>query len=159
MNEARIYLDLPLHAYPGTTNARDHLPSCVPPLLPATGWVGSLPKEHPLSTPSWDGRGHGGTGISTSCASTTPFGLALGPTNPTRTDLPSETLDIRGLWFSHSFRYSCQHSHFRSLHHSFPYGFNAPGTLAYCSVPTYRTRSFGGRLKPRYIFGAESLDQ
>jgi hypothetical protein len=32
---------------------------------------------------------------------------------------------------------------------------NAPLPL----VPEGRTRSFGGRLKPRYIFGAESLDQ
>ena len=45
--EARICLDLPLHAYPGTTNARDHLPSCVPPLLPATGWVGSSRRTAP----------------------------------------------------------------------------------------------------------------
>jgi hypothetical protein len=28
------------------------------------------------------GRGHGGTGISTSCASTTPLGLALAPDLP-----------------------------------------------------------------------------
>jgi hypothetical protein len=49
--EGRICLDLPLPPYPGTTNARVHLPSCVPPLLPASGWVGSLPKEQPLSDP------------------------------------------------------------------------------------------------------------
>ena len=36
----------------------------------------------PLATPHWNGRGHGGTGISTSCASTTPFGLALAPDSP-----------------------------------------------------------------------------
>lgn len=35
--EARICLVLPLHAYPGTTNARAHLPSCVPPSLPSPG--------------------------------------------------------------------------------------------------------------------------
>ena len=35
------------------------------------------------------------TGIFTCCPSATPFGLALGPTNPTRIDLPSETLDFR----------------------------------------------------------------
>ena len=46
--------------------------------------VGSLfPKEEqPLSTRVWAGRGHGGTGISTGCASTTPFGLALAPDLP-----------------------------------------------------------------------------
>ena len=36
----------------------------------------------PLATSDWNGRGHGGTGISTSCASTTPFGLALAPDSP-----------------------------------------------------------------------------
>ena len=34
---------------PGTTNARDHLPSCVPSLLTASQWVGSSPKRQPLS--------------------------------------------------------------------------------------------------------------
>ena len=38
----------------------------------------------------------GGTGILTCCPSPTPFGLGLGPTNPTRINLPSETLDLRG---------------------------------------------------------------
>ena len=57
-----------------------------------------------------------GSGILTGCPSTTPFGLALGPTNPTRTDLPSETLGFRGIWFSHISRYSCQHSHSCSPH-------------------------------------------
>jgi hypothetical protein len=61
-----------------------------------------------------------GTGILTSCPSPTPFGLGLGPTNPTRTNLPSETLDVRRTCFSHVFRYSCQHSHFRSLQRSLP---------------------------------------
>ena len=37
------------------------------------------------------------TGILTCCPSATRFRLALGPTNPTRINLPSETLDIRGL--------------------------------------------------------------
>ena len=53
-----------------------------------------------------------GTGILTSCPSPTPFGLGLGPTNPTRINLPSETLGLRGTCFSHVLRYSCQHSHF-----------------------------------------------
>ena len=37
------------------------------------------PEGQPLSNSDWVGRGHGGTGISTCCASTTPFGLALAP--------------------------------------------------------------------------------
>ena len=52
------------------------------------------------------------TGILTCCPSSTPLDLDLGPTNPTRIDLPSETLDFRWGWFSHPSRYSYQHSHF-----------------------------------------------
>ena len=51
-NEARICLGLSLHAYPGTTIARDHLPSCVPLQLSAPMWVGSFRGRnpgHPLS--------------------------------------------------------------------------------------------------------------
>ena len=39
-------------------------------------------RTSPLGAPHWVGRGHGGTGISTSCASTTPLGLALAPDLP-----------------------------------------------------------------------------
>ncbi len=51
LNEGRIYLDLVLHAYPTSTNAWVHLPSCVTPLLTASRWVvSSFPKERqPLS--------------------------------------------------------------------------------------------------------------
>ena len=41
IDEGRTYLDLSLHAYPRTTIAWAHLPSCVPALLAATLWVGS----------------------------------------------------------------------------------------------------------------------
>ena len=78
---APTLIGTPLHAYPRTTIAWDHLPSCVPLQLPATG--GSVrSEEQPLSTRRWAWRGHGGTGISTGCASTTPFGLALAPDSP-----------------------------------------------------------------------------
>ena len=36
----------------------------------------------------------------TGCPSTTPFGLALGPTNPERINLAQETLDFRRPGFS-----------------------------------------------------------
>ena len=36
-------------------------------------------EDSPLATPGFTGRARGGTGISTGCASTTPFGLALAP--------------------------------------------------------------------------------
>ncbi len=39
-------------------------------------------KRRPLATKDWLGRAHGGTGISTGCASTTPLGLALAPDSP-----------------------------------------------------------------------------
>ena len=61
-----------------------------------------------------------GTGILTGCPSPTLLSLGLGPTNPTRTDLPSETLDLRRTWFSHVSRYSCQHSHSRAVQRSLP---------------------------------------
>jgi hypothetical protein len=68
---------------PGTTNAWVHLPSCVPSLLASPQWVGSSPeRDSPLATAVRHGRGHGGTGISTGCASTTPLGLALAPDSP-----------------------------------------------------------------------------
>ena len=77
----RISLGPALHAYPRTTNAWVHLPSCVPPSLPLPQSVGS-PEGSPLVPVVRDWRGHGGTGISTSCASTTPLGLALAPDSP-----------------------------------------------------------------------------
>ena len=53
-------------------------PLCLPP---PRGSV-RLRRDSPLATRSWYGRGHGGTGISTGCASTTPCGLALAPDLP-----------------------------------------------------------------------------
>jgi hypothetical protein len=61
-----------------------------------------------------------GTGLFTCCPSPTPCGLGLGPTNPTRIDLPSETLGIRRMRFSRMLRYSCRHSHLPPLHAGFP---------------------------------------
>ena len=101
-------------------------PTRLAPALPTAGQPTLL--RHPFAQTL-----SRGTGILTCCPSATPFGLALGPTNPTRIDLPSETLDLRGLWFSHSLRYSCQHSHFWPLHSSLRYCFLATRTLAYCS--------------------------
>jgi hypothetical protein len=44
--------------------------------------LGRFARKQPLSTTSWNDRIHSGTGISTSCASTTPLGLALAPDSP-----------------------------------------------------------------------------
>ena len=56
-----------------------------------------------------------GTGLLTGCPSSTPSGLDLGPTNPTRTDLPSEPLDSRRTRFSHVF---ATHASILTPHHS-----------------------------------------
>ena len=70
-------------------------PTCLPRVQPAPGrptllrppfatrhQVGRFGRSHPLSNSNWVGREHGGTRISTCCASTTPFGLALAPDSP-----------------------------------------------------------------------------
>ena len=74
---------------------------------------------------------HIGTGILTCCPSPTTFVLGLGPTNPTRINLPSEPLGFRRMRFTRISRYSYRHSHFLALHRSSQYGFDARGTLPY----------------------------
>ena len=74
---------------------------------------------------------HTGTGILTRCPSPTLLSLGLGPTNPTRTDLPSETLDVRRIGFSPISRYSCQHSHSYLLQYASQRTFSASRTLPY----------------------------
>ena len=70
-------------------NQRLGSPTLLRPLIASRLAVGrfawSDPKvspSSPLATMNWLGRGHGGTGISTGCASTTPLGLALAPDLP-----------------------------------------------------------------------------
>jgi hypothetical protein len=59
------------------------------------------------------------------------------------------------------YRYSCQHNHFQGLQQSFRSAFtgnwNAP--LPPPLPEARKTRSFGSMLEPRYIFGADPLDQ
>jgi hypothetical protein len=98
----------------GTTNGPAHRPHCVSPSLARRG-----------------------IGMLTDCPSPTPRGLGLGPTNPMRTDLASETLGLRRSRFSRDSRYSCRHSHFRVLRRSLRYGFVARGTLPYCTWRTF----------------------
>ena len=92
-----------------------------------------------------------GSGISTGCPSPTTFVLGLGPTNPERTSLAQETLGIRRVGFSPTFRYSCRHSHFRPLQPSSRSTFTADGTLPYHppAASRRRIRSFGTKLEPR----------
>ncbi len=97
-----------------------------------------------------------GSGMLTGCPSPTPFGLGLGPTNPTRIDLPSETLDFRRTRFSRVFRYSCLHSHFCRLQLSLQSTFSVDRTLPYCSLmPKHQqAHGFGVRLSP-VMFSAQ----
>ena len=83
----RIYLGPSLHTYPRTTIAWVHL-TFLRPLIAFRckgGSVRQTPKGYdiPLATfgREWT-RSRGGTGISTSCASTTPLGLVLAPDSP-----------------------------------------------------------------------------
>ena len=73
-----------------------------------------------------------GTGISTCCPSTTPFGLALGPDLPWA-DEPSPGI-LRfsaGRILTCLFAYLYLHSHFLTLQHSFRYAFSVLRTLLY----------------------------
>jgi hypothetical protein len=104
---------------------RRHFSTGLAPGQPLPGWPTLL--RHPIAQTT-----RRGSGILTGCPSPTPLGLGLGPTNPTRINLPSETLDLRGPCFSHDLRYSCRHSHFCPLHQSSRSGFSADRTLPYC---------------------------
>ena len=168
--ETRICLDLVLPAYPSTsTRWYGYLPASPPrlttssedPTQPATlappkgidrppfGWL--VPLIH-------HGRAHTGTGISTRCPSTTPVGLALGPDSPWA-DWPGPgTLGLSAgkvltcLIATHACIRTPHTSTARSLR-----CFTGEGTLPY---PTKTCcRGFGGVLEPRYIIGAQSLDQ
>jgi hypothetical protein len=75
-----------------------------------------------------------GDGMSTVCPSATPFGLALGPTDPPRMDLAEETSAIRGAGFPPASRYSCRHSHSMPLHPP-----SQPGFTAGMDAPLPRT--------------------
>ena len=93
-----------------------------------------------------------GTGILTCCPSATPFGLALGPTNPTRINLPSETLDLRRDYDSHiAFTLLMPTFSLLASSTSCPYGHSTSMLLTERSptAPRYtkdmrQTRSFGG---------------
>ena len=104
------------------------------------------------------GRAHTGTGISTRCPSTTPVGLALGPDSPWA-DWPGPgTLGLSAgkvltcLIATHACILTPHTSTVESLH-----CFAGEGTLPYPTLAG--CRGFGGVLEPRYIIGAQSLDQ
>jgi hypothetical protein len=55
------------------------------------------------------------------------------------------------------YRYSCQHSRFRYLQHASRHTFTGLRNAPLPRMSKTCIRSFGGRLKPRYIFGAGRL--
>ena len=95
-----------------------------------------------------------GTGISTCCPSTTPCGLALGPTNPRRTNLASEPSGFRWSRFSLLLRYSYRHSHFRQLQRCSRCAFSACRNAPLPCRVKLHIHSFGDPLEPRWIVGA-----
>jgi hypothetical protein len=171
--ETRIYLDLSLQAYPSiTTDWYGYLPAS-PHRLTTTKEGHAQPPHasHPkvISNAGFgrlvplihQGRSHTGTGISTRCPSTTPVGLALGPDSPWA-DWPGPgTLGLSAgkvltcLIATHACILTPTPSTTGSLR-----CFTGCRTLPY---PTRHLvsncRDFGGVLEPRYIIGAQSLDQ
>ena len=101
----------------------------------------------------------GGIGFSTDFPSSTPFGLDLGPDLPWA-DEPSPGI----LRFSADkiltclFVYSYWHSLLYPLHSISRSSFYDDTMLPY-PARFASSQSFGGELEPRYIFGAEPLDQ
>ena len=67
---------------PGRPTPGFTYPPASPHCLPRRSGSVRPRRDSPLATAVRHGRGHGGTGISTGCASTTPLGLALAPDSP-----------------------------------------------------------------------------
>ena len=170
ITERRICLSFSLPACPSiTTDWYGYLPAS-PHRLTTTNPGPTQPRNpsHPKVTGrsgfGWlvplirHGRTLTGTGISTRCPSTTPVGLALGPDSPWA-DWPAPgTLGLSAgkvltcLIATHACILTPTPSTTRSLG-----GFTGCRTLPYPALTG--CRGFGGVLEPRYIIGAQSLDQ
>ena len=169
--DTRICLGVSLPVCPSiTTDWYGYLPAS-PHRLPTTREDPTQPvaADHPKMTGrppfGWlvpllrHGRAHTGTGISTRCPSTTPVGLALGPDSPWA-DWPGPgTLGLPAgkvltcLVATHA----CIRTPLTSTT-GHPMTSQNRGRS-----PTrpnrFGRRGFGGVLEPRYIIGAQSLDQ
>jgi len=166
----RICLDASLRACPSTTTRwYGYLPAS-PPRLPTTSAgpaqqnpAGSLKKTRSVivwtvsNTASVWARTHGYGNINPlsidyACRPRLRSRLTLGglawPRNP---------WSFGGQGSHLPYRYSCLHSHSPHLHHRSLGGFTDEGTLPYPTLTG--CRGFGGVLEPRYIIGAQSLDQ
>ena len=170
--DIRICLDVFLPVCPSiTTDWYGYLP--VSPHRLTTTTEGPTQRMHPIAPKgpgnTWfgwlvpvirQGRPHTGTGISTRCPSTTPVGLALGPDSPWA-DWPGPgTLGLSAgkvltcLIATHACILTPTPSTTSSR-----CGFTGCRTLPYPTILADHCRGFGGVLEPRYIIGAQSLDQ
>ena len=158
LDGVRICLDPALHAYPGTTNARVHLPSCVSPLLPATGWVGSLPKEQPLSNPvlGW-ARTRWYWNINQLC-----IDYAFRPRLSSRLTLGGLAFPRNPWAFGGGVSHPSLATHTSILTRSRSTTVPTIASLQNRRSPTIHARwirGFGSELEPRYIVRARPLDQ
>src|SRR6185312_2535093 len=169
--ETRICLDLVLQVYPSiTTDWYGYLPASphrlttthpgpAQPLNPINPKVSGGPSFGRLAEQIHQGRAHTGTGISTRCPSTTPVGLALGPDSPWA-DWPGPGT----LGLSAGKVLTCLIATHACILTPTPSTTPLPGGFTGCRTLPYpahnvRCRGFGGVLEPRYIIGAQSLDQ
>jgi hypothetical protein len=116
----------------------------------------SSEEDSPLATQVRNGRAHSGTGISTGCASTTPFGLALAPDSPWVEKPSPGTLGLSAEGFLTPL--SLLMPAFSLDRAPRPFTLTLHCTID-APLPSLRTRGFGIRLEPRYIIRARSLDQ
>jgi|DewCreStandDraft_5_1066085.scaffolds.fasta_scaffold02890_1 hypothetical protein len=96
----------------------------------------------------------GGTGILTRFPSATPFGLTLGPDLPWADEPSPGTLGLTARWILTTF--IATHAGILTSQKSRP-PYGNPSTLwerSPTAAPQGATRSFGTRLEPRFIFGA-----
>jgi hypothetical protein len=177
---ARICQRCALHAWPGTTTARDCLPSCVTPSLAYYPLRSPTPRALARRLPApraglvsraWALAVHVGYGninplsIDYACRPRLRPRLTLGGTTWPRNPWSTGAAD------SHrGYRYSCLHSHSRPLHPWLTPRLHrrrdAPLPVPTPGHPhdrddrlTSERHGFGGVLEPRYIIGAEPLDQ
>ena len=172
LHDTRIYLDVALPAYPSTTTDwygylpasphrlttthRDPTQPAVPiarRLRWATIWVVSTMDSSGTHT-----HGYGNINplsIDYACRPRLRSRLTLGglawPRNP---------WSFGGQGSHLPYRYSCLHSHSHTLHHSFTRRLPRMQDAPLPNNPRKdHCRGFGGVLEPRYIIGAQSLDQ
>ena len=180
-NAPRISLRRGPHAYPGTTTGRAQLPPCVTPSLtyypPGPHPPPPPPPKRPGRAPAVStaglgvGRSSTGTGISTRSPSTTPLGLALGPDSPRAEQPAPGTLGhpAEGILTLHTLlmpAFSLARPPHLDHSGASPVARRSP-THPHTWIPrptsddrvTCECHSFGGVLEPRYIVGAEPLDQ